>query len=163
MARDHHYRVTVEWTGDRETGTSSYKAYGRDHVTTAPGKPAIAGSADPTFRGDRTRWNPEELLVAALSQCHMLWYLHLAADAGLCVLDYRDTAEGVMAEDETGSGRFLTARLKPHAVLAEGSDRALALALHDRAHERCFIAQSVNFPVICEPTCTVPGDRNEQE
>jgi organic hydroperoxide reductase OsmC/OhrA len=157
MAREHHYAVEVEWTGNRGGGTLDYRAYGRDHVVSAPGKPAIAGSSDPVFRGDATRWNPEELLVASVSQCHMLWYLHLAADSGIAVLDYRDAAEGVMVETPEGGGCFATIVLKPQVVIAAGGDRAQALALHDVAHEKCFIANSVNFPVRCEPGCTVHG------
>jgi organic hydroperoxide reductase OsmC/OhrA len=155
MARDHRYIVDVEWIGNRGPGTSTYESYDRDHVTTAPGKTAIEGSSDPAFRGDRTRWNPEELLVASLSQCHMLWYLHLAAAADIRVLQYRDAAEGVMTESSDGGGHFVAARLKPSVVLAEGADLALATALHMRAHEKCFIARSVNFPVTCEPVCVI--------
>jgi organic hydroperoxide reductase OsmC/OhrA len=157
MAREHRYAVEVEWTGNRGSGTSDYRAYGRDHVVTGPGKPAIAGSSDPAFRGDATRWNPEELLVASVSQCHMLWYLHLAADSGITVLDYRDAAEGAMVETSEGGGSFAAIVLKPQVVIAIGGDWALALALHEMAHEKCFIANSVNFPVRCEPGCTVHG------
>jgi organic hydroperoxide reductase OsmC/OhrA len=155
MAREHRYTVEIEWTGNRDTGTSGYRAYGRDHVATAPGKPAIPGSSDPSFRGDAGRWNPEELLVVSLSQCHMLWYLHLASEAGIVVVEYRDVPEGVMAETADGGGRFVSVVLKPQIVLAEGSDPARAQALHHAAHEKCFIANSVNFPVGCEPGCTV--------
>jgi organic hydroperoxide reductase OsmC/OhrA len=153
MTREHHYAVTVEWTGNRGTGTSAYSAYSRDHAVSAPGKPAILGSSDPAFRGDRTRWNPEELLVASLAQCHMLWYLHLAAEAGIVVLAYSDAAEGVMVESGDGGGRFDAVVLKPRVVVAAGAERALTL--HGPAHEKCFIANSVNFPVRCEPVCTV--------
>jgi len=158
MAREHHYAIAVDWTGNRGTGTSSYRAYDRDHVVTVPGKPAIPGSSDPAFRGDKTRWNPEELLVVSLSQCHMLWYLHLAAEAGIAVMGYRDAAEGVMVETPDGGGRFSAAVLKPQVVVAAGSDPVRALELHHAAHEKCFIANSVNFPVTCEPTCTVATD-----
>jgi organic hydroperoxide reductase OsmC/OhrA len=155
MPREHRYAIEVEWTGNRGTGTSDYRAYDRDHVVAAPGKPSIPGSSDPSFRGDRTRWNPEELLVVSLSQCHMLWYLHLVAEAGVVVLDYRDRAEGVMTESADGSGRFATIVLKPRITIAAGADPERALALHHVAHEKCFIANSVNFPVLCEPICTV--------
>ena len=154
MAREHHYAIEVEWTGNRGTGTSNYRAYSRDHVATAPGKPAIPGSSDGNFRGDNARWNPEELLVVSISQCHMLWYLHLASDAGIAVLEYRDAAEGGMVEDGEGGGRFAAVVLKPQAVLAAGADCHKALALHDLAHEKCFIANSLNFPVVIEPGCT---------
>jgi organic hydroperoxide reductase OsmC/OhrA len=158
MAREHHYAIAVEWTGNRGTGTSGYRAYDRDHVATAPGKPAIPGSSDPAFRGDKTRWNPEELLVVSLAQCHMLWYLHLAAEAGVVVVEYRDAAEGVMVESADGGGRFATVILKPQVVVAAGSSPERALALHHAAHEKCFIANSVNFPVSCEAACTVAAD-----
>jgi organic hydroperoxide reductase OsmC/OhrA len=155
MSREHRYTADVEWTGNRGTGTSDYRAYGRDHVVTAPDKPAIGGSSDPAFRGDRNRWNPEELLVAALAQCHMLWYLHLAAEAGIAVLEYRDAAEGVMVEDADGGGRFARVVLRPRVTVAADAERALAL--HHKAHDKCFIANSVNFPVSCEPVCAVAG------
>jgi organic hydroperoxide reductase OsmC/OhrA len=155
MAREHRYAVELEWTGNRGTGTSSYRAYDRDHAVRAPGKPEIAGSSDPAFRGGGGRWNPEELLVVSLSQCHMLWYLHLAAEAGIAVLTYRDWPEGIMIETDDGSGRFSSVVLKPQVVVAAGADRARALDLHHVAHEKCFIANSVNFPVGCEPGCTV--------
>src|SRR5579859_7521803 len=151
MEREHRYAVAVEWSGNRGTGTSSYRAYDRDHVATAAGKPAIPGSSDPAFRGDGTRWSPEELLVVSLSQCHMLWYLHLAAAAGIAVLAYRDAPEGVMVETGDGGGKFTSVVLKPQVVVAAGADPARALALHHAAHEKCFIANSVNFPVGYEP------------
>jgi organic hydroperoxide reductase OsmC/OhrA len=149
-ARQHRYSVTVAWHGNRGTGTSAYGAYARDYEITADGKPPIAGSSDPAFLGDRARWNPEELLVAAVSSCHQLWYLHLAADAGIVVTDYVDRAEGLMQEDADGSGRFARVVLRPEVTVAAASDVARAQALHHAAHEKCFIANSVNFPVTCE-------------
>jgi len=119
-------------------------------VIEAEGKPAIAGSSDPHFRGDRSRWNPEELLVASLSACHQLWYLHLCAEAGVVVVAYDDRAEGVMVERPDGSGAFARVVLHPRVTIRSG-DAQLALALHERAHALCFIARSVNFPVTCEP------------
>ena len=155
--REHGYTVTVEWTGNTGTGTSAYRAYERRHDISVPdaGKPPIPGSADPVFRGDRTRWNPEELLVAALSTCHQLWYLHLCADAGVIVTSYVDRAEGVMIEDADGGGRFARVVLRPVVMLEPGSDVARARELHDLAHSRCFIAQSVKFPVTHEPEVLV--------
>jgi organic hydroperoxide reductase OsmC/OhrA len=153
--REHRYSVTVTWRGNRGTGTSNYRSYARDHEIAADAKPAINGSADPQFHGDRTRWNPEELLVAALSSCHQLWYLHLAAAAGIVVTDYVDHAEGVMDEDADGSGRFVRVVLHPAVTVAAGSDVTRAAALHHTAHEKCFIANSVNFPVVCEPSIVV--------
>jgi organic hydroperoxide reductase OsmC/OhrA len=145
MPRDHNYSVNVIWTGNTGTGTSGYQAYKRDHEIKAAGRPPIPGSADPKFRGDSARYNPEELLVAALSTCHMLWYLHLCADAGVVVMSYEDQAEGTMRETADGGGRFIKVTLRPHAIV-KGSI-AQAEALHQRAHELCFIANSVNFPV----------------
>ena len=149
--RTHRYRTRVTWRGNRGSGTSDYRAYGREHDIAAGTKPPIPGSADPAFRGDAACWNPEDLLVASLSTCHMLWYLHLCADAGVRVLDYVDEAEGEMAEDADGSGRFVSATLHPRVTLASGGDRTLAHDLHARAHAMCFVARSVNFPVHHEP------------
>lgn len=158
MPRDmtHRYATTVEWTGNLGRGTADYRAYSRDHMLSAGAKPAIAGSSDPAFRGDAGRWNPEDLLVGALSSCHMLWYLHLCATAGITVLAYRDEAAGRMAEDAAG-GRFTGAVLRPVATLAAGSDTDRALALHHEAHRLCFIANSVNFPVALEPKVELVG------
>ena len=157
--RDHRYSVSVTWRGNRGTGTSAYSAYGRDHDIAADGRPPIAGSSDPLFRGDRARWNPELLFVASLSTCHQLWYLHLAADAGIIVTDYADQAEGVMEEYADGSGRFVRVVLRPVVTLAAGADtsraKERAMALHVTAHEKCFIANSVNCPVTCEPSVVV--------
>jgi organic hydroperoxide reductase OsmC/OhrA len=148
----HTYAVHVKWTGNAGTGTSDYRAYKRDHEIMAPGKPPIAGSSDPVFRGDRSRYNPEELLVTALSTCHMLSYLHLCADAGLAVTDYVDDASGTMVETADGGGRFTNVTLRPRVTIAAGGDSAKATQLHDNAHHLCFIASSVNFPVTCEAT-----------
>jgi organic hydroperoxide reductase OsmC/OhrA len=153
--REHRYSVTISWRGNHGSGTSSYRAYARDHEITADGKSAIAGSSDPLFRGDSARWNPEELLVASLSACHQLWYLHLAADAGIVVTDYADRAEGVMEERADGAGCFARVVLRPVVTVVAGSDVARAESLHHAAHEKCFIANSVNFPVTCEPTIVV--------
>lgn len=159
--RTHRYQVGVEWTGNLGHGTADYKSYGRDHRITAPGRPELAGSSDPAFRGDAARWNPEDLLLASLSSCHMLWYLHLCSAAGIVVLAYRDEAEGVMAEDQDGGGRFAAATLRPVAMLAPGADAVHALALHEEAHRLCFIANSVNFPVTLEPRIE-PGGFDRQ-
>jgi organic hydroperoxide reductase OsmC/OhrA len=153
IERTHHYRTEVTWTGNRGHGTSSYRAYERAHEVRNLGKPTILGSSDPVFRGDPARWNPEELLVAALSQCHMLWYLHLAADAGVVVVAYADSAEGTMTED--GGGRFTEVMLRPVVTVASPEMAERAAELHRRAHELCFIASSVNFPVRQQPTTTV--------
>jgi organic hydroperoxide reductase OsmC/OhrA len=151
----HSYRVAVTWTGNDGAGTATYRAYRRDHVVSAEGRPAIDGSSDPAFRGDRGRWNPEQLLVVSLSQCHMLWYLHLCAEAGVVVVDYRDEAEGTMAENADGSGQFTSVTLRPVVAVAEAPMVERATALHHEVTSRCFIARSVNFPVRHEPAVSV--------
>ena len=151
MAREHSYDVTVTWTGNRGAGTSGYRDYGRDHDVSADGPPVLAGSADPVFRGDPARWNPELELIAALSQCHMLWYLHLCSAAGVVVTAYTDQARGAMAEDDDGGGQFTEVVLRPRVVVAEPAMIERARRLHARAHQMCFIARSVNFPVRHEP------------
>ncbi len=153
--RTHRYAVTVVWTGNAGEGTRSYRGYRRTHEVRAPGKPALPGSSDPAFRGDPDRWNPEELLVASLSACHQLWYLHLCADAGVVVTGYEDRAEGVMVEDGDGAGRFARVTLHPRVALAAGADAEAALHLHDAAAAKCFIARSVSFPVTHEPEVAV--------
>jgi organic hydroperoxide reductase OsmC/OhrA len=151
--REHRYQVTVEWTGNTGAGTAGYRTYERRHEIRAPGapKPAIPGSSDPAFRGDPTRWNPEELLLASLSACHQLWYLHLCADAGVVVTAYVDRAEGTMVEEGNGAGQFTRVVLRPAVTLAPGADVARARALHHDAHAMCYVARSVNFPVEHEP------------
>jgi organic hydroperoxide reductase OsmC/OhrA len=151
MARRHSYAVTVTWTGNTGSGTIGYRDFERSHDISASGKSTIAGSSDPAFRGDRTRWNPEELLVASLSSCHQLWYLHLCAEAGVVVEAYVDAAVGVMEETTDGSGQFVEVILRPTVTVAPGSDKVVADSLHRAAHSKCFIARSVNFPVKCEP------------
>ena len=149
--RDHTYTVTITWTGNTGAGTAGYRGYEREHEITAMAKPTIPASADPAFRGDRARYNPEELLVASLSSCHMLWYLHLASVEGIVVQSYEDIAEGVMVEQGHGGGAFTEVVLCPEIVLAPGADMARARSLHAEAHAKCFIANSVNFPVRHEP------------
>lgn len=150
--KQHTYKCEIEWTGNDGQGTKSYTSYGRDHVITCSGKPAIPGSSDPTFRGDKTRYNPEELLVASLSSCHMLWYLHLCAVNQITVMEYRDAAEGVMRENQDGSGEFVSVTLKPQVRIAEEDKEQQASELHHKAHSLCFIARSVNFSVEVSST-----------
>jgi organic hydroperoxide reductase OsmC/OhrA len=133
------------------TGTSGYRDYRRSYDISSGEKTTIPGSSDPSFRGDRARWNPEDLLVASLSACHQLWYLHLCAEAGVVVNAYVDDASGVMEESGDGGGQFVEVILRPRVSLAAGSDHAKARSLHHEAHAKCFIARSVNFPVLCEP------------
>ena len=153
MKLEHHYALETEWTGNRGTGTADYKSYGREHVVRAAGKHDLEGSADRSFRGDPERWNPEELLLAALSQCHMLSYLHVAASHGIVVESYTDAATGTMEQTHNGGGHFTRATLRPRVTISAG-DLALATELHHEASEKCFIAASVNFPVKHEPVVT---------
>lgn len=149
--REHRYRVRLDWSG-AATDAAGFRRHDRGYVLTAEGKPAIQGSSDAGFRGDGAKWNPEDLLVASLSACHQLWYMGLCAAAGVVVLGYADDAEGVMMEEAAGGGgQFTSVTLRPHVTLAAGADAGKAAALHDRAHALCFIARSVNFPVVVEP------------
>ncbi len=154
MNRPHRYRVDVVWTGNRGTGTDGYRNYSRNHVIRVPGKPDLAGSSDPTFRGDATRHNPEDMLVAALSTCHMLSYLHMATVAGVVVTDYTDAAEGIMVTEGDG-GHFTEVVLRPIVTITAASDAAKAEAAHEAAHHACFIANSVNFTVRCAPRIVI--------
>jgi organic hydroperoxide reductase OsmC/OhrA len=148
--KQHRYRSSVAWTGNTGAGTADYKAYERAHVISAPGKADIAGSSDKSFRGDASRWNPEDLLVASASTCHMLWYLHLCAVNGVVVLDYRDEPEGLMIEDADGSGAFARIVLKPAVKLSATSSEQKARELHHEAHRMCFIANSVKCEIATE-------------
>ena len=154
MERDHHYAVTMVWQGNLGTGTSGYREYSRANEVTAEGKAhPIAGSADRTFHGDRERWNPEELLLAALSQCHMLSYLHVATRHGIVVTAYEDAATGTMRQAGDG-GAFTEAVLRPVVTISAG-DPEVAREIHHEASTLCFIASSVNFPVRHEPSIVV--------
>lgn len=151
MGKTHSYSALIRWTGNEGTGTSGYKDYSRNHQISIAGKPTIPGSSDPAFRGDPSRYNPEDLMVASLSACHMLWYLHLAAVNKVVVLEYQDNATGTMEESADGSGKFVKVTLHPVVTLTPESNVDVAHRLHHEAHEKCFIANSVNFPVNCEP------------
>ncbi len=153
----HSYELGLQWTGNTGTGTSHYREYARTYDVSAPGKPTLAGSADKTFRGDADRWNPEEMLVAALSACHLLSYLHQAAVAGVVVVDYFDEPRGSMATDAQGGGAFTEVTLHPTVVVADADMIEVAEGLHEPAHQKCFIASSVNFPVRHAPTVIAAG------
>ncbi|MFM8834688.1 MAG: OsmC family protein [Cytophagales bacterium] len=155
MQKNHHYATTMQWRGNLGKGTSDYKSYSRNFEITAEGKPVLVGSSDPSFRGDAARYNPEEMLVAALSSCHMLWYLHLCAVNGVVVLDYVDKAVGNMVEYTNGSGEFTEVMLKPMVKVADQSMVEKAIHLHHDAAKMCFIARSVNFPILHEPSVIV--------
>jgi organic hydroperoxide reductase OsmC/OhrA len=150
----HTYDTEVTWTGNRGTGTSGYRDYDRAHHVDAAKRATIAGSSDPAFRGDESRWNPEQVLVVALSQCHMLWYLHLCADAGVVVTGYVDRATGTMEETGDG-GHFTQVTLRPEVVVAAPDMVDAATRLHHDAHRACYIASSVNFPVEHQPAIRV--------
>jgi organic hydroperoxide reductase OsmC/OhrA len=154
---EHHYAVTATWTGNRGSGTSGYRDYARDVTIEIAGKPSLLASSDKPFRGDPERWNPEDMLVAALSECHLLSYLHACVTVGVVVTSYRDQATGVMRESGSGAGAFVEVVLHPEVIVAEEAMRDAALAAHEQAHEWCFIANSVNFPVRIEPKITVAG------
>ena len=154
VRRTHRYDLAMTWTGNRGTGTSSYRDYGRDHEVGAEGRPIMKGSSDPVFHGDKARWNPELELVAALSQCHMLSYLHVCAAAGVVVTGYEDAPYGLMAETEDGAGHFTEVVLRPSVTVASADMAERAAKLHEEANEKCFIASSVNFPVRHEPSVT---------
>ncbi|MHA6805589.1 OsmC family protein [Salinifilum ghardaiensis] len=154
---EHRYTATATWTGNPGGGTANYREYGREHLVEVVGKPALRASADPSFLGDAELLNPEEMLLAALSQCHMLWYLGLCAHSGVVVTAYRDAASGTMVEERDGSGRFREVLLRPQVQVSEQDVLATAEELHAQAHRKCFIANSVNFPVRHEPRITVAG------
>lgn len=147
MLPNHNYKLTLKWTGNKGTGTSSYRAYDRNHDIVIDNKIIIKGSADPTFHGDKTVHNPEDLLLASLSACHMMSYLHVCVKNGIVVTDYIDNATGIMVVNDHGSGHFIEVTLNPIVTISDGSLLAKANELHKEANKLCFIANSVNFPV----------------
>jgi organic hydroperoxide reductase OsmC/OhrA len=154
---EHRYALTVRWTGNLGNGTSSYREYSRDHDVEIPGLPVLKGSADPTFRGDPSRYNPEQLLLTALAQCHMLSFLHVAVRHGVVVLSYEDDATGLMRLNRDGSGQFENVTLRPRVTVADPAHIAMAEDMHREANALCFIARSVNFPVLHVPVTTTAG------
>lgn len=147
----HRYTIDLRWTGNLGTGTSGYADYARAHELGAPGRPVIPGSSDVVFRGDAARYNPEELLVGALSACHLLWFLHLCADAGVILEAYEDSPEGTMEEVPGEGGQFTSAVLRPRCTVRGEVSPDRIRQLHERAHALCYIARSCNFPVRVEP------------
>ena len=151
--KQHSYKIFLEWTGNLNAGTQDYKSYSRDHRVTIEGKQhSILGSSDPSFRGDPSRYNPEELFLASLSNCHMLWFLHLCSVNQVIVLEYTDNAYGVMEETKDGSGRFTEVTLNPNVTVKNESMVARAIELHNEANKMCFIANSCNFKINHHPT-----------
>ena len=144
----HHFTARIEWTGNTGTGTSAYTAYERSHVLSVEGKAALACSSTPVFRGDGSLYNPEDMLLYSVAACHMLWFLHCCADAGVVVTGYVDTPEGTLASDADGIGRFTEIILHPQVTLDDPSRVEALAALHAKAHRHCFIANSLNTPVV---------------
>ena len=154
--KEHSYEIKLEWTGNKGSGTFDYRSYSRDHILSAKGKGLeILGSSDPGFRGDKSRYNPEELFLASISSCHMLWYLHLCAVNGVIVLEYSDEPKGVMNENDNGSGQFSNVVLHPNVKVSKESMVEKANELHHKANEMCFIANSCNFEIKHSPLCSV--------
>lgn len=147
----HTYKAHLEWTGNKGSGTFDYRSYSRSHTISIEGKPLILGSSDASFRGEKSKHNPEDLFVSSISACHMLWYLHLCSDHGIVVLQYDDHAEGHMIVEKEGSGRFENITLSPTVVVSPESSTELAEKLHEKAHKMCFLANSCNFKIACEP------------
>jgi organic hydroperoxide reductase OsmC/OhrA len=154
----HQFKTTVEWTGNKGVGTTDYRAYERSHTIQTSGKVDIKGSSAKVFRGDDTKHNPEDLLVGSLSACHLLWYLHLCAEAGVVVVTYRDETNGEMQVERDGSGRFTEVVLRPFISVQSSEMLEKAHQLHEFAHKKCFIANSVNFEVRIEPTIVVANE-----
>lgn len=155
MAKEHQYQATLTWAGNKGSGTMDYRSYDRSYIISIDNKPDILGSSDSTFLGDKTKHNPEDLFLASLSSCHMLWYLHLCSQNEIIVMDYKDTPVGKMTEKPDGSGHFTEIVLHPVVLITDESQVEKANALHDEAHRMCFIANSCNFPIKHEPKCIV--------
>lgn len=145
--KKHHYSTRLNWTGNSGSGTSDYKLYERSYQISIDGKPILEGSSDPEFRGDKSKYNPEELFLASISSCHMLWYLHLCSVNNVVVVEYKDEAKGTMIENKDGSGQFESVTLYPSVVVQNGSMIELASSLHQQANKMCFIANSCNFEI----------------
>ncbi|MFE1665940.1 OsmC family protein [Microbacterium sp. P02] len=160
MSGEHRYALRTTWTGDRGTGTTGYRDYDRSVTIEVDGKPQLLASADRPFRGDPARWNPEDLLLASLSECHLLSYLYACVKTGVVVVAYEDEASAVMQEDGHGGGAFTEVVLRPRVTIAEESMTDAATAAHAEANALCFIANSVNFPVRHEPTILVASSAN---
>ncbi|MDP1799858.1 MAG: OsmC family protein [Bacteroidota bacterium] len=155
MKKEHHYKSTITWTGNTGQGTIDAKSYSRNHTVSIKNKVDILASSDIPFRGDGTRHNPEDFLLSALSQCHMLWYLHICADNGITVVEYVDNAEGTMEENEGGGGQFKEVTLFPTVTITNADHIEQANALHAVANKKCFIANSCNFPVKHQANCII--------
>lgn len=153
VRKEHLYKATITWTGNKGSGTKDYESYERNHIIRIENKEDILASSDPVFRGDYSKHNPEDLLLSSLSGCHMLWYLHLCADNGIIVVDYKDDASGTLQETAENGGRFTEVILRPTVTITDQTQIDKANALHKHANRMCFIANSCNFPVLHIPTC----------
>lgn len=153
--KQHNYTATIAWTGNLGSGTDHYKNYGRSHHISIDGKAEIEGSSDPAFLGDPSKHNPEELLLSSLSSCHMLWYLHFCSVNKIIVEEYVDHATAIMVEEESGKGYFKKVTLNPSVRVKDSTMIAQAIELHKKASEYCFIANSVNFPVLHNPNVSI--------
>lgn len=159
MPNQHHYKAAITWTGNKGEGTAHYKAYDRSHSLNIHHKPEVQLSSDVSFMGEAEKYNPEELFLASISSCHMLWYLHLCADNGVIVTAYTDMATGIMNEHTAEGGKFTEVMLHPHVTVIDSSMIKKAIELHDEAHQKCFIANSCNFPVKHHPACKIEMSR----
>jgi organic hydroperoxide reductase OsmC/OhrA len=155
MAHEHNYKLTAVWTGNNGDGTKNVRTYDRSHTISIEGKPELFLTTDNPAVGDKSKLNPEDLLVSALSSCHMLSYLYLCSLEGVIITSYLDNATGIMIENESGGGKFKEVTLNPIVSVTEESMLEKAIVLHHKAHEICYIANSVNFEVKCNPTCTI--------
>ncbi len=155
MAHEHHYKLTAVWTGNKGDGTKNVRTYDRSHTVSIDGKPELFLTTDNAAVGDKSKLNPEDLLVTAISSCHMLSYLYLCSLEGIVITAYIDNASGIMIEEADGSGKFKEVTLRPNFHVAEESMVERAIELHHKAHEICYIANSVNFEVKCVPSCKV--------
>lgn len=153
----HSYSLTLDWQGNKGSGTSSYRAYGRDYVISMEGKPDILGTSDPAFLGDPKKHNPEDMFLASVASCHMLWYLHLASSAGIVVTAYEDKAEAEMVMNKDGSGQFSSITLKPTVTITEPDKAAVAEKIHEDVGTMCFIARSISVPIRHKATIIVAG------
>ena len=154
--KKHNYLVNLEWTGNEGSGTLNYKSYNRNHTIIAEGKyDGINGSSDPSFLGDKTRYNPEDLFLSSLSACHMLTYLKLCSLHNIVVTEYTDSATGIMEQAGNGRGKFTEVTLNPKVKITDLNKIEKANELHEEANKFCFIANSCNFKIGHRPNTTV--------
>lgn len=155
IMKNHEYQTNLTWTGNQGIGTLKYNSYTRDFTIEILNKQPIFGSSDPAFLGDKNKHNPEDLLVSSISSCHMLWFLHLALIKGIVVVEYTDTALGVMVEKVDGSGYFQSVTLNPVVTITDPTRIEETNELHHLSNKNCFISNSLNFKVNHNPICKV--------